>query len=193
MSNYPNAGDGLRKIYVALIGMMVCILFNIVPVIGFLGSIGTLIFQVVYLVGCYQAGKDIPGCMTAFILEIMAIVIAVITSVKDVGGVLGLLFGIADIFLPIIIMALICFSVAGVMRKIGAEDAAKQGVRAWWIYLASSVLSAVLGFVFLLTAFSGNGFGGLIVYTVLLFAITLVGYIFLLKFLKNSGEHLGSY
>ena len=75
MNNYPNVGAGLKKMFIAQIGIIVCTVLAIIPIINIIAGIGAIVFAVISIVGLYGAGKDIEGCKKAFIITIVNIVI----------------------------------------------------------------------------------------------------------------------
>lgn len=40
MNSYANAGDGLRKMFIAQVGMIVCSVLAVVPLVSILATIG---------------------------------------------------------------------------------------------------------------------------------------------------------
>lgn len=185
MSNYPNAGDGLRKIYLAAIGAIVCSIIMVVPFVAIIGSIGAIVCSVITLIGFYQAGKDIEGCKIAFALQICSIAINLIGIFVEWPGILDI---IAE-FVPMIAVCLMLWSVSQVMKDLGAEKVAKQGMVAMFVYIGCEVAAFILSVFALAVMLSG----GLILYLILLIGIAVVELVFYLKFLKNSAEQLGSY
>lgn len=190
MSNYSNAGDGLRKMYVAAIGVIVCGLFMAMPLVGILAAIGIIVFFVVDLVGYYRAGKDITGCKVAFVLRILSILLSLINIFPiaiESAEITVICSLVGDLF-PLASVGLVFLSVAKVLRENGAEELAKQGNQAWWIYLGCTVVTSVLDIV---TVFSGLGATLLIL--VISLALSIVALIVQLKFYKNSAEQFGVY
>ena len=66
MQDLQNAGSGLKKMFIASIGAVVCTVLLIIPIVNILAMIGALVFAIISLVGLNEAGKDIEGCKTAF-------------------------------------------------------------------------------------------------------------------------------
>ena len=188
MSNYPNAGDGLRKIYLAAIGSIVCSFITIIPMIPMLqlvGAIGAIVCGVITLIGFYQAGKDIEGCKAAFVLQIIALVINVLDSFTDMPVFLSVVAGIV----PVVAISLMCWSVSNVLKDIGADRIAKQGMVAMFTYIGCSVLTIVLEMcILIIIAYDGLG-----LYLLLTLVIAIVELFFYLRFLKNAAEQFGSY
>lgn len=200
MSNYPNAGDGLKKIYVGLIGFLICSIVVLVPVqklfpyvdrdfiiltqiATILAIIGLLVFFVVSLIGYYQAGKDIAGCRIAFILQIINTIISLTAELINMLGEASAVLDLINMILGIVIIGLLLLSVVKVMREKGEEEIAQQGMTAWWVVLGCEVV----GFALLIGGF------GLTALNFALFVsgvISIVPLLFELRFLKNSSERL---
>ena len=89
MNQYQVAGDGLKKMFIAQVGSIVCTLIGLIPIIGKIAGIGSLVFLVISLVGLNQAGKQIAGCKKAFSIQIGVLIASILLSV--VGAVLTLL------------------------------------------------------------------------------------------------------
>lgn len=185
MSNYPNAGDGLRKIYLAAIASIICSFVMIVPVVKIVGSIGVIVCSVFTIIGFYQAGKDIEGCKVAFILQIISLVINLLDSFVGLPN----LISIVGKFLPMIAICMMCWSVSRVMKELGAEKVAKQGMIAMLVYICCEMAAFVLQMCILIVILKG-GYG---LYLILLLAIAILELVFYLRFLKNAAEQLGSY
>ena len=58
MGNRAEAGQGLKKMFIAMIG--------------------SIVFMVISIVGLNQAGKEIEGCKTAFILTIVTLIVSIV-------------------------------------------------------------------------------------------------------------------
>ncbi len=185
MSNYPNAGAGLRKVYLAAIAAIICSFVMLVPVVQFIGSIGVIVCSVVTLIGFYQAGKDIEGCKVAFILQIVTLVINLLDTFVGLPSVLS----IVGEFLPMIAICIMCWSVSQVMKELGAEKVAKQGMVAMLVYIGCEVAAFILQMCILIVLLNG----GIGLYLVLLLAIAILELVFYLKFLKNAAEQFGAY
>lgn len=188
MSNYPNAGDGLRKIYLAAIGSIVCtFIVNIpmIPMIRLIGAIGEIICSVVTLVGFYQAGKDIDGCKAAFVMQMIALGINVLELLME----LPIILSNAAVILPVVAVCLMCWSVSNVLKDIGADRIAKQGMVAMLTHIGCTVLSVVLVMgILIIVEYDGLG-----LYLLLTLVIAIVELFFYLRFLKNAAEQFGSY
>ena len=185
MSNYPNAGEGLRKIYLAAIGSIVCSFIMIVPMVEFVDAIGVIVCSVITLIGFYQAGKDIEGCKAAFILQIIALIVNILDTFTSLPPFVGV---VAEI-LPVVAICLMCWSVSNVLKDIGADRIAKQGMVAMFTYIGCSVLTIVLEMcILIIIAYDGLG-----LYLLLTLVIAIVELFFYLRFLKNAAEQFGAY
>lgn len=57
--------------FIAEIGIIICTVLAIIPIVNILAAIGAIVFMVISLVGLNAAGKDIAGCKTAFVVAII--------------------------------------------------------------------------------------------------------------------------
>jgi len=85
MGNYQNAGAGLKKMFIASLGAVICTVLMIIPLINIIAAIAAIVFAVLSIVGLYGAGKDIEGCKTAFIITIINLVVSVLGNVFSSG------------------------------------------------------------------------------------------------------------
>ena len=194
MNQYQVAGDGLKKMFIAQVGSIVCTLIGLIPIIGKIAGIGSLVFLVISLVGLNQAGKQIAGCKKAFSIQIGVLIASILLSV--VGAVLtllatfvGVLFiavlGIAVSVLSFIAIYYICTSVSEVLTQMGDTESAKAGDTAWKAMLVCqivAVIATLLSFVPLLSSVVG------FISTV----VGVVGAIFYVIFLNKSSTRLAA-
>lgn len=194
MSNYLNAGAGLRKMYVAAIGVLVCGALAAFPVVGFLFAIGALVFAVLDFVGYYEAGKDIKGCQVAFILRIVAIVMNVFSGIVEAfgGTSLNVVYSLGNTLLAVLPVCLVFTSVSKVQRENGIQDMAKKGIRAMWIYLACYVLIGI-GEIVSLISFLNMSIGMILLTMLIVLAFSIVALVVQLKYYKQSAEYFGVY
>ena len=145
MSSYQNAGMGLKKMHIAAIGMIVCSLLILIPVINIFALVGVMVFVIINAYGIYQAGKDISGVRLAFYLQMIVVVLTLISNLVSMGGDMDLFFTIATEVLAIVAMCLIFSSVSNVMEEQEKEELAKQGKRAILIFsLMLPIIACVL-------------------------------------------------
>ena len=94
MGNYQNASGGLKKMYIAELGAIVCAVLSIIPLVNVIAAIAAIVFMVLSIVGLYCAGKDIPGCQKAFMVTIISLVVSVFKAIFKTG-ILSAIFAIA--------------------------------------------------------------------------------------------------
>lgn len=185
MSNYPNAGKGLKKLYIAAIGALVCSILMFIPLVNIVAVIGILIFSIISILGLWAVGKDISGCKTAFWLTIGSCVVNVIENF--LGTALGTVFSIASTVLSLAVTYYICTSVAAVLRSVGETDAALAGDKAWKITLGSTVISVVASVLGLIPIISVVGSVLDVIAAIVSIVATVFYVIFLNKALKVFG------
>ena len=190
MNQYQVAGDGLKKMFIAQAGSIVCTLIGLIPIVGIIAGIGFLVFLVIGLVGLNQAGKQIAGCKKAFSIQIgmliASVVGAVLTLLATFVGVLFIaVLGIAVSVLSFIAIYYICTSVSEVLTQMGDAESAKAGDTAWKAMLVCqivAVIATLLSFVPLLSSVVG------FISTV----VGVVGAIFYVIFLNKSSTRLAA-
>ena len=187
MGNYQNAGAGLRKMFIASLGAIICTVLVIIPIVNIIAGIGAIVFGVLSLVGLYGAGKDIAGCKTAFTLTIVNLVISIVGALFG-SGFLGTVFSIAGYVLSFLICYFVCTSVSEVMNQIGAADVASKGELVWKI---NAVCYAILVVVALLGRIPGLVLVASLASIGVLIA-SLVASIFYMIFLNKSSAALGA-
>lgn len=209
MNQYFNAAQGLKKMFIAQIGTIICTVCTSIAAAGTLvfaaagslgltglfglltlvGAIGAIVFAIINLVGLNGAGKDIEGCKTAFTIAIISIVVTFCGNLmqKKVPS-LALLFTLAGLVLSFLITYYVCTSVSGVMASIGARDIADSGNNVWKIYLACNIIQAVIAILNLtpvLSLLAGIG-------SIANLVVALVGLILYMIFLHKSSKALGA-
>lgn len=132
MGNYENAGAGIKKMWIASLGSLICAVLMIIPVVGILAAIAALVFMVMSMIGLNQAGKDIDGCRTAFMLTIVNIIVSVVGALFQ-SGAMHVIIQIAGYVISFMVTYLVCTSVGVVMDRVGAADASHSGEIAWKI------------------------------------------------------------
>lgn len=187
MQNLQEAKTGLNKMFIAQVGMVACVILAVIPLVNLIAALGALVFLILSIVGLWQAGKDIEGCKTAFILTIIELVVSLLSSVFSQVAFLGKFFSLANIVLNLAVLYFVCTSVSEVMTKIGSADAAKLGHTTWLVNLACALVSAaiiILAWIpFLGTVIAGIG-------SVLTVIASLVGGVLYIMFLYKSSQAL---
>ena len=146
MGNYQNAGAGLKKMFIAEVGTIICAVLMIIPIINIFAAIALLVFGIISLVGLYGAGKDIAGCKTAFILTIVQLIVSFISGLIKTG-VLHTVFNVANYVFGLLIIYFVCTSVAEVMNQVGAADISNKGLTVWKINLVCYIILIVTNIV----------------------------------------------
>lgn len=189
MNQYAVAGQGLKKMFIAAVGALVCSVVALIPLIGVIAGIGSLVFLVISLVGLYEAGKQIEGCKKAFTLQIIVLIcsvlLAIIGLVPFLGTLVAAILGIGVSVISFLAVYSICTSVAAVLSQVGDADAAKAGELAWKIQLACTIVSIVatlLGWIPVISSLVG------LVSTI----VGIVGSVFYIIFLSKSSNRLGA-
>ena len=143
MEKYQNAASGLKLLFVAQVGAIVCQILSMIPIIGFIAAVGSIVFLVLNMVGMFRAGKDIAGCQKAFILSVVSLVLSILSIIPIVGAV----FSLAGYVVSFLIVYLVCTSVGEVMTELGGADIASTGGLVWKInlicYIALIVISVL--------------------------------------------------
>ncbi len=183
--NYANAGAGLRKLFIAQIGSVVCSVLLVIPLINLAGAIGALVFLILSLIGLNEAGKDIEGCKKAFQITIVQLALTVI-SIFTGSGILDTLVSAAVIITGFLSTYFVCSSVAAVLRTCSHDDIAAKGELVWKINLicyAARILVSLLSRIPLLNILA---FPASIVVPI----ASLIAGILFIVFLYNSSEVL---
>lgn len=144
MNQYMDAGKGLKKMFIAQIGAIACTVLAAIPIVGLIGGVGAIVFAVVSMIGLYQAGKDIGGCRTAFILTLIDVILSVISGLISSSVVTAGIFSIVDSILSFLVVYYVCLSVAEVMTGIGANDVAQKGTTVWKVNLGCMIAIIVI-------------------------------------------------
>lgn len=153
MNKYQNAGAGLKMMFIAAIGAIICSVVMIIPILGtIVGGIGALVFAIISLVGLNKAGADIDGCKKAFMLSIVKIVLNVLIAFLGKVLVLGTILTLLGYVVDFLIVYLVCTSVAAVMREIGQDSVASNGETVYKINLVCYAVSIVGGILALIPA-----------------------------------------
>lgn len=108
MSQYPNAGAGLKQMFIAQVGAIICTVCAIIPIINIIAMIGAIVFVVISLVGLYNLGKDIEECKIAFILSIVGGIVNLLASLLAAVPVVGSLLSIAHTIISLLAVYFVC-------------------------------------------------------------------------------------
>ncbi len=186
MEKYQNAASGLKMLFIAQIGAIVCTVLAIIPFVNILAGIGAIVFLVLNLVGMYRAGKDIEGCNKAFILSVVSLILSILKLIPV--SILQLLINLASSVISFLIVYLVCTSVAEVMKEFGAEDIASTGNTVWKINLicyAAAIVISILSLIPLIKVIAG-------VLNIVVLIVELVAGVMYIMFLYKSSQKLSA-
>ena len=115
MSNYPNSGKGLKNMFIASVGAIVCAVLLVIPIVNIIAAIAALVFTILSLIGLWTVGKDIAECKMAFWFTILASVLNGIANGANnasVSGtsVIGTLLSVAGSALSLAVTYYVCTS-----------------------------------------------------------------------------------
>lgn len=193
MSNYPNSGKGLKNMFIASVGAIVCAVLLVIPIVNIIAAVAALVFTILSLVGLWTVGKDIPECKMAFWFTILSGVLDGIANVANNASasgtsVIGTLLSVAGSALSLAVTYYVCTSVAAALRSFGAEEAAASGDKAWKIMLWTTIASVVASILCLVPIL--NIIGALL--AVIAAIAGVVGLVFYMIFLNKAYKAFGA-
>lgn len=189
MQQYPNTGDGLKKMFIAAIGTIICGVVAIIPVIGaIIGGIGAIVFMVISLIGLNSVSKDIPACKMAFILTIVNLVVSALETILSQVSILSSILSIGSSILSLLVVYYVCIPVSGELNKIGASDVANSGQNVWKWNLVCYILVIVFTVIALIPVIGVIGTIGVAITAIL----SLVAEILYLIFINKSYHAFGA-
>lgn len=155
MENFTNFGAGLKKLYIAELGTLICTILALIPVVNIVAGIVLLGFSVLSMIGLYQAGTVIKGCKTAFILTIISLVLGILQAIfaPQRPGIAAYMLlyiiplSIINGMLSFFVVYYMCTSINIVMTNMQKNDIAKFGGIVWKINLFTTILSIALQLV----------------------------------------------
>lgn len=195
MSNYPKAGKGLKNMFIAIVGAIICQALLVIPFpfVNSIAMIAAMVFTILNLMGLWTVGEDIAECKKAFWFTILSWVVNSIANTANnlsaTGiSVIGTLFSIAGSALSLAVTYYVCISAASVLRSFGAEEAAASGDSAWRIALWTTIASIVASVLCLIPIL--NIIGALL--AVIAKIAALVGMVFYMIFLNKAYKAFGA-
>lgn len=195
MSNYPKAGKGLKNMFIAIVGAIICQALLVIPFpfVNSIAMIAAMVFTILNLMGLWTVGEDIAECKKAFWFTILSWVVNSIANTANnlsaTGiSVIGTLFSIAGSALSLAVTYYVCISAASVLRSFGAEEAAASGDIAWKIALWTTIASIVASVLCLIPIL--NIIGALL--AVIAKIAALVGMVFYMIFLNKAYKAFGA-
>lgn len=148
MRNYPNAAQGLHKVFLAqilpVVGV-VLVLFSLsslwlLAVMGMVAVVLTVVSGVLNLMGIYQARQDDQGYANAFNLAIAALVVNVLANLLG-SSFLGSLLSLVGDVLNLAVLYLVCSTTSLLLTSLGQEELARKGHTVWMINLVCTVIT----------------------------------------------------
>ncbi len=188
MNQYPNAGAGLKQMFIAEVGVIICTVCTIIPIINLIAAIAAIVFVVISLVGLYSLGKDIEDCKKAFILTIVGAIVNLLASLLAAIPVVGSLLSIAHTIISLLVVYFVCIPVSKVLSQIGATDAADMGQVVWKLNLICYAAMIVCNILAMIPVLAAIGF----VISILVSIANLVALIMYMVFLNKSYNAFGA-
>ena len=133
---------------------IICSVLSVIPIINLLATIASIVLSIIYLVGLYNAGKDINGCANAFVLSIISLVCNIISSLTSFNVLFAMLFSVAAAVLTFMVTYQVCTSVSDVVGSRGHNDIASLGKSTWIVFLIGSILNVVVAIVAVVIPFA---------------------------------------
>lgn len=133
---------------------IICSVLSVIPIINLLATVASIVLSIIYLVGLYNAGKDINGCANAFVLSIISLVCNIISSLTSFNVLFAMLFSVAAADLTFMVTYQVCTSVSDVVGSRGHNDIASLGKSTWIVFLIGSILNVVVAIVAVVIPFT---------------------------------------
>ena len=153
MRTYPNAAQGLHKVFLAqillVIGVVLVLIsfssLGLLVVMGMVAAILVVVSGILNLVGLYQARQDDQGYANAFSLSIAILVINVLSNLVGSETFLGSLLSLAASVLNLAVLYLVCATTSLLLGSLGREELARKGHTAWMVNLVCTIVSVACG------------------------------------------------
>lgn len=133
---------------------IICSVLSVIPIINLLATVASVVLSIIYLVGLYNAGKDINGCANAFVLSIISLVCNIISCLTSFNVLFAMLFSVAAADLTFMVTYQVCTSVSDVVGSRGHNDIASLGKSTWIVFLIGSILNVVVAIVAVVIPFT---------------------------------------
>lgn len=179
MQNYPNAAGGLKLLFIAEILAIIGAVLGLVPVVG---SVLAIISLILVLVGLYKAGADDQAYKTAFIIGIVNLVVGIVSAFFG-SGVFATILTIVSAVLDLAVVYYVINTTGNLARSMGHDELSAKGNTVWKLYLicaVASIVIALLSFVPVLAA----------ALAIVLAIVQIVAYILYLIFLNKASKAL---
>lgn len=148
MRTYPNAAQGLHKVFLAqilpVVGV-VLVLFSLsslqlMVMMTMVTVVLAIVSGILNLMGLYQARQDDQGYANAFYLVIATLVVNVLSNLLGSGFLSSLLSLVANV-LNLAILYLACATTSLLLTSLGQEELARKGHTVWMINLVCTVIT----------------------------------------------------
>lgn len=173
---------------------IICSVLSVIPIINLLATVASIVLSIIYLVGLYNAGKDINGCANAFVLSIISLVCSIISLVCNIISSLtsfnvlfAMLFSVAAAVLTFMVTYQVCTSVSDVVGSRGHNDIASLGKSTWIVFLIGSILNVVVAIVAVVIPFADVIIVGMSVVSTM---VQIIVQLFYATFLSRSSAAL---
>lgn len=192
MSQYPNAAEGVKKIYISQLIFIAALILAAIPLLGTIGRILKIVACVIYLMGLKKAGEDGDGYNKAFTYEIVNIVfvlvIVIVSLIPLIGGILGTVLGIITSIIDLLVLNTVITTTGGLLRNVGATDIAENGQSVWTMYIICTVISIICSLLSVIPLI--NILAGIVAFIVTI--VLLVALIRYIIFLNKAATALGA-
>lgn len=149
MGTYSNVAKGLKLVFVAEIVAIAAGVFSLIPFIGVIGSIATIICAILVLVGIKTAGADAEGYNKAFNLSIANIVISIVSVVIGlipiIGSIIAVLLEAVSLVLAFLVVKHICITTSQLAENIGNSELAERGKKVLKWYKTVTIIGVIIG------------------------------------------------
>lgn len=144
-SNYYEAGLGLKKMYIGMLGALICTCLMFIPFVGAIAAIAAVVCSIIAIVGLYQAGQTIEGCYKAFIMSIVNIIVQICAiPFANSGAGVSAFFNIVQAVISTLIVYWVCTEVGNVLEARGQAEIAKVGKVTWILCVIMNVAGIVI-------------------------------------------------
>ena len=161
---------------------IICSVLSVFPIINLLATVASIVLSIIYLVGLYNAGKDINGCANAFVLSIISLVCNIISSLTSFN-----VLSVAAAVLTFMVTYQVCTSVSDVVGSRGHNDIASLGKSTWIVFLIGSILNVVVAIVAVVIPFADVIIVGMSVVSTM---VQIIVQLFYATFLSRSSAAL---
>ncbi|MGN0325010.1 MAG: hypothetical protein ACI4DW_01780 [Lachnospiraceae bacterium] len=189
MGQYPNAGEGIKKVFIGEILAVVGVLLSWIPLVGLLIIIAAYVLT---LMGLKKAGEDQQDYNKAVTLILINIVVSVLGTILGfipaIGGILSTLASIASTVITLLVVYQVIMTSNGLLDSIGAADISGKGKTVWGLYLVCNIIGiicSILNKIPLLNILSG-------IISIIVGIVSLVAGIMYLIYLNKTSKALGA-